>query len=438
MDRNFVVIGGGISGIASAHYLKQAGHDAAVLESADFLGGRIASGPIAGAHLDLGGKNIGLHYRRFREIAEYYGVSGYQDSGINTSRVIDGKMIQVEARKRLRSLVDLLGPGGVIAALPILPLALKAARSESDGLLSSQYFSNLAAKRDSKPLTSHFSKTVCDRLIRSMVVISNAAEPDECYLGNLGTNLRSLFDSYEQFSSGMTPLFEKFRASADVRLRTRATALETRDGRITGVRTATDDGAEVVPCTDVVLALPASWAASFLETALPEAFALLHEMKYFPVAVAVARYDRPIFKADHRALMFDSGTIVSNAGAHAADKLDTIRYTFSGRAARPYIERMSASSPADTEAVQAQLLALAETELGHYFKVSPDYRIAAGWRVFDAGLCAYGPYQARRVENVHRQLARLPGLHLTGDYIEGASIEACCQAAYSTITAALI
>ncbi|MGO9782611.1 MAG: FAD-dependent oxidoreductase [Streptosporangiaceae bacterium] len=62
MDRNFVVIGGGISGIASAHYLKQAGRDAAVLESADFLGGRIASGPIAGAHLDLGGKNIGLHY----------------------------------------------------------------------------------------------------------------------------------------------------------------------------------------------------------------------------------------------------------------------------------------------------------------------------------------------------------------------------------------
>ena len=46
-----------------------------------------------------------------------------------------------------------------------------------------------------------------------------------------------------------------------------------------------------------------------------------------------------------------------------------------------------------------------------------------------AAYCAYLPLHADFLDLVDSALAELPGLHLTGDYLRGASIEACFRSA---------
>ena len=49
-------------------------------------------------------------------------------------------------------------------------------------------------------------------------------------------------------------------------------------------------------------------------------------------------------------------------------------------------------------------------------------------KVMQTGLCAYARDHVRFTAGLRSELGRLPGLELTGDYMLGASIEACFRA----------
>jgi oxygen-dependent protoporphyrinogen oxidase len=49
------------------------------------------------------------------------------------------------------------------------------------------------------------------------------------------------------------------------------------------------------------------------------------------------------------------------------------------------------------------------------------------------GLCAYTPYHAAFLASIGREADSVRGLHLTGDYIQGASIEACFRSARACV-----
>ncbi len=96
-----------------------------------------------------------------------------------------------------------------------------------------------------------------------------------------------------------------------------------------------------------------------------------------------------------------------------------VRYTFSGRSARPYIE-----SNADAE----ELLIIAEEALNRYIPVDARERVQFVSQRMLTGLCAYTHNYQDFFGSIQSQLETLPGLEITGDYINGASIEACFQA----------
>src|SRR6476620_11752537 len=54
-----VVVGAGFAGLSSARDLVRLGHDVAVLEGRDRVGGRSSTTTIAGAPVDLGGTFVG-------------------------------------------------------------------------------------------------------------------------------------------------------------------------------------------------------------------------------------------------------------------------------------------------------------------------------------------------------------------------------------------
>jgi oxygen-dependent protoporphyrinogen oxidase len=121
--------------------------------------------------------------------------------------------------------------------------------------------------------------------------------------------------------------------------------------------------------------------------------------------------------------VFDSRQALSNAGAYGINDLNVVRYTFSGRAARDI------GDATDAEA----LVARGEAALSRHLAI--DRAIDRRWRRrfvarrFNPGLCAYTPYHSTFVDAVTRGARQLPGLYLTGDYMQGASIEACFRSA---------
>jgi oxygen-dependent protoporphyrinogen oxidase len=248
----------------------------------------------------------------------------------------------------------------------------------------------------------------------------NGAEPDEANLGNFGTNAGMLLDSYDQLVRGMGPVLEQFAATHAVTTGAEVTGLVVDGGEVRGLLVR-DHGGELEPRSydGVVLAVQAQAAAGLLrehDAALAEDLAAV---RYFPAAVAVARYDRPVFSPETRALVFGAEEPLSNAGVYGIDDLDTVRYTFSGRTARALMDGASAE----------ELVATAEELLDRHVPLGDAERVELAFQRWPRAYCAYLPRHAAFLARVGERVARLPGLGLAGDYMRGASIEACFRSA---------
>lgn len=420
-ERVVAVVGGGISGIAISYLLRRRGIGSEILEQSDRLGGRIGSCRLGERLLDFGGKNIGRRYRRFREFTAACGDNPYEYFGINSSQVRDGRIVTFDSRRRWASLLELARRCSRRDLFRFVRLCLAVRRDEENGYLGSSYFDALAERLDDPPAPRYFGDELCRRLVRPMSVRMNGAEPDEIYIGNFGSNLRMVLDSYDQLTLGMQRVLEQFERTATLRLGTRVESLAMEAGRVAGLRVTGATGvAEERRYDGVVLATPAAVSARIAAPAARRLAELLGSVRYFPVALILAEYARDIFTPRVRALVFDEDEPLSNAGSYGIHDLNIVRYTFSGRQARPYL-----CGEVDMEA----LLRLGEERLNRHIPVAGRERLRFVGRHFALGLCAYTRHYRRFASELRQELRALPGLYLCGDYLCGASIEACFRAA---------
>jgi oxygen-dependent protoporphyrinogen oxidase len=194
--------------------------------------------------------------------------------------------------------------------------------------------------------------------------------------------------------------------------------LVVRQGRVCGLKIRGPHGDEERPYAGVVLATPAPISAEICTESAPRLAETLRQVRYFPVTIIVAEYEKPVFSDDVRALVFHGDSALSNAGAYGINDLNIVRYTLSGSRARELIQQLGTGEG---------LLRHCEDLLSRFVSVTSDLRVCFVARHFRTGLCAFAPRHAKFMESL--ESTRLPGLHLTGDYIQGASIEACFRAA---------
>ncbi|HVT18275.1 MAG TPA: FAD-dependent oxidoreductase [Thermoanaerobaculia bacterium] len=427
LGRVFAVVGGGISGIAVSYLLRRHGIASEILEQSGTLGGRIGACKLGERLLDLGGKNIGRRYRRFREFTASCGVNPYEYFGINSSQVRDGRIVTFDSKRRLRGFLELGRRCSRRDLFRFGRMCLAIRRDEENGYLGSPYFGALAERLGDPPAGSFFGEEFCRRIVRPMSIRMNGAEPDEIHIGNLGSNLRMVLDSYDQLGLGMGRVLEQFERTATTRLGARVESLVVRDGRIAGLRVAAGTGvAEDRFYDGIVLATPASVSARIAALAAPRLAELLSSVRYHPVALILAEYARDVFTQEVRALVFDEEEPLSNAGSYGVHDLHIVRYTFSGRKARPYLR-----GAVDMEA----LLRLGEERLNRHIPVDRRERLRFVGRHYELGLCAYTPHYGRFAGKLQRELGTLPGLYLAGDYLCGASLEACFRAAEKCVAA---
>jgi protoporphyrinogen/coproporphyrinogen III oxidase len=409
------VVGGGVSGLAAAFRLHRDGFAVELLEASDALGGRCAPGFLGDRSITYGGKNIGRRYTSFRAFTAAFGDHPYEPFGINSSRVEDGRLLTLDSGRRATSLRSLMRLGRRRDLARLIALAVRVHRDERNRFLGGPAFTRLARRSDHQPLSAHFGEQLTRTFLRPVTVRMNGAEPGEVNLGTFGTNLGMLMDTFDQLSRGLQPVLDDFAHRVPVRLGTRVERLlADDDGRVAGV--VTPVGAELYD--GVVLAAPAHAAAELVEEHDPPLAERLRAVRYFPAAVVIAEYARPVFPPEVRALVFGEGPC-SNAGAYGFQDLDLVRYTFSGRDARALL----AAGPS-----VERLLEAGESQLKAVLGFDASARIRAGMRRWDDAYCAYVPFHGGFLDDVHDGLARLSGLELAGDYLRGASIEACFRA----------
>lgn len=420
----WIVVGSGASGLAAAFFLKQRGLDPVIVERDGSLGGRMGTVQLGNRQFDCGGKNIGRRYTLFRRFAASLGTHPLEYFGLNSSQVIDGHVKTLDAGARWRCLANVVRGLAVRDVVRFGQLLWSVRRDESAGYLGSPTARALGGRYDDLPASHYFSQEFCRRILRPMSVRMNGAEPYEVYMGNLTSNIRMLLDTYEQFTYGMAPLLGAFAAQYDVRLNTLAEGLLVKDGAVTGVQVRDANGyRSELNGAGVIIAAPAPVAATLTEPVLPALSRQLQSVAYYPVSLVIAEYDRPVFSSDVRAFIFDGDTPLSNAGAYGVNDLNVVRYTFSGKASR-HLDLAAANPEA--------LLASGEAALARHVPLPRNGRRFVARR-FSPGLCAYGPHHGRFIDVVNNELRRISGLYLTGDYMQGASIEACFRAASACV-----
>lgn len=421
----WIVVGGGASGLAAAWFLERRGLRPLILERDGVLGGRMGTVQLGDRSLDCGGKNIGRRYHLFRQFTASHGSHPFEHFGLNSSQVVNGRVRTFEGTARWRTMAEL---GRGVAAADVMRfgrLVWRVKRDESSGYLGSDYSRRLGARYDDAPASRYFSPEFCRRILRPMSVRMNGAEPDEVFMGNLTSNVRMILDSYEQLAHGLRPLLSTCRDRYDVRLNTATEGLLVENGRVTGVRVREADGSTTeVRGAGVILSTPANVAAGLADSTLPGLASRLRSIAYYPVSLVIAEYEKPVFTSQARAFVFDGDEALSNAGAYGVNDLNLVRYTFSGRTARRLV-----ADAADPEA----LLRMGEAALGRHAALAGNRRRRFVARTFTPGLCAYAPRHAEVIDGIHDELAAIPGLHLTGDYVQGASIEACFRAAAACV-----
>ncbi|UGT62749.1 FAD-dependent oxidoreductase [Nocardia asteroides] len=427
-DKRFAVVGAGISGIAAAWELHKAGYQVDLLEQDDVAGGRFGVARLGDRPVMMGGKNLGKKYSALRGFLAQMGDPKLEPFGINTSRVVDGELLTIDSKQGpLQRLAGLRRMAPLTDLAKLFNLARQVRSKEENRFLGSQAFTRIAAAADHKPLSEHFGSRIVHNMFRAMTVRMNGAEPDEVYLGTFGTNLTMIMDTYDQLTESIDPVIAALSKQITIKTGTRVQRLVVHDGSVTGLEISERGGPVTAhPYDGVVIAAPAYAAAEIVKADLPALAGLLLDVRYFPAAVVLVEYDRPVFGMDVRAVVMDDGPC-SNAGVYGIHDLHIVRYTFSGRHARP------TPSPEQLE----EWIDQAEEQLLALLPARGVRRVRSVGKVWEAAYCAYVPFHGSFLDDVRARVGTVGGLALAGDYLRGAPIESCFRSGTEAAAALL-
>src|SRR2546425_756433 len=152
--RKYLIVGGGMSGMAVTWMLSRAGHSVELLERDEQLGGRSGCALLGERTVTLGGKNIGGRYRLFREFTASLGGHAYEPFGINASPVIDGRVRTFDSAKRLRSFARFARDLSARDAVRVAVLAARTLANEDNRYLGAAYYARLGRRLDDRPLAA--------------------------------------------------------------------------------------------------------------------------------------------------------------------------------------------------------------------------------------------------------------------------------------------
>ncbi|MFI6170574.1 FAD-dependent oxidoreductase [Nocardia sp. NPDC051052] len=410
------VVGAGVAGIAAALALHRAGCAVEILELEDRIGGRLGFAELGDREVMLGGKNIGRAYSRFRAMLDLLGGTGYEPFGINTSRIVAGRLVSLDSDNRAETMNGILRMCDWRDLTTLDSIARKVKGADTARFLGSDLARKLG-RHDDRPLSDHFGRRTTANFLRPITVRMNGAEPDEAYYGNFPTNMGMLLDKFDQPTVGLSALLGRITELVEIRYRTAVTGISQVRGGV-ALDLVDAGGRSTQTRYDAVAVCTPAYAAAPLLAPLSESLAgLLRSVRYFPATVAVVRYVHDVFAADVRAIALDDQPC-SNAGSYGKETRNIVRYTFSGKHGR-------LTEPAEADVLD--LVTDTEQQLRAHLGVVRQPRTAVAVRHWPQAYCGYLPHYGDFLDALTLAAAPFADIALAGDYLLGTSIEACCR-----------
>ncbi|WP_233518255.1 protoporphyrinogen oxidase [Streptomyces corynorhini] len=443
-----VVIGGGIAGLAAAHRLLDTGVRVTLLEATDRLGGKLRTGEIAGAPVDLGAESMLARRPEAVELAEAVGLGALFRPPTATNA-------SVWTRGALRPL-----PKGHVMGVPGDPAALA-------GLLSAEGLARIAREDELPPaevgddvsvgghVASRLGREVVDRLVEPLL---GGVYAGDAYRLSMRAAVPQLFDAVRTHDSllaavrhlqaktaanpgtgavfagieggvGLLPgaVADAVRAGGgDILLETPVLGL----GRASdGWRVRTEGG--VLAADGVILATPAWSASVLLAEEAPAAAAVLADVEYASMALITMAFRHDDLAG---AVPGGSGFLVPPVDGRTikAATFSTRKWGWVADAAPGlFVLRTSVGRYGEEEQLQREdeeLVDVSLTDLGEAFGLAAR-PVATEVTRWTDGLPQYAVGHPDRVLRIREAVAALPGLRVCGAAYDGVGIPACVASA---------
>ncbi|WP_335938798.1 protoporphyrinogen oxidase [Streptomyces sp. PTD5-9] len=446
-----VVIGGGIAGLAAAHRLLGAGLRVTLLEAADRLGGKLMTGGIAGARVDLGAESMLATRPEAVDLARAVGLGDRLQPPATTAA-------SVWTRDALRPM-----PKGHVMGVPGDPAAL-------GDVISPEGLARIAQERDLTPtavgddvavgayVADRLGREVVDRLVEPLLggvyagdayrISMRAAVPQLFEVVREGGSLLDGVRRIQERAAARPrtgPVFQGIEGGIGTLPEAVAAAVRAAGGDIlTGTpvlgltRTATGwdvrTEARVIAADGVVLAAPA-WAASTLLAAeSPKASAELAGVEYASMALVTLAFRRSdVAGAD--ALDGRSGFLVPPVDGRTikASTFSTRKWKWVDDAApdlfvlRTSVGRYGEEDHLHREDGELVDVSLRDLAAATGLAAKPVDTVVTRWI---GGLPQYPVGHLARVARIREEIAALPALRVCGAVYDGVGIPACVASAH--------
>ncbi len=448
-----LVVGGGISGLAAATELVEAGHEVTVFEAAAVPGGNVRTDHFDGRILDQAANGWLDNEPTMQSLLARVGLADRVvpvNERFSTRWILaDGRMQPAPLRPPMMVTTDLLSFTDKLRVLaePLMP---RGASAHADDPTADESVGDFVRRR--------LGPAFVDRMVGPMVAGIYAADPDHLSLrGALGRMFelerehRSLFVAMARLGKGGAPpgRLQTLPGGAGELTATLATRLGDRvkcGHPVTGlsrsnntwtVTFSTAAGASDTLTVDrVVLACPAPVQARLLRSIDPAAATALDGIPYAPVAVVCTAWKPGSWalapegfgvlmargEADRIGAPGVLGALFTSSvfPQQAQEGEHLIRTILGGAIAPEVVQEDDATLLARTRRMLTVALG-PETQGPTFVQI---YRHAAG-------IPQYRPGHPARVQAVRAAEARHSGLHCVGNHLDGIGVKDCARAAHT-------
>jgi oxygen-dependent protoporphyrinogen oxidase len=442
-----IVIGAGISGLACAFRLAERGADVTVLERAGRVGGVIASAERNGFLFELGPQSFQLT-PAYAELITAVGLAEERVSAPSRAPryvLAGGRLNAVPMGPQILVSGSLLGLGTRLRL--IRDLVGHSAPPEHEESLA-------------EFVRRKFGKQMLDRLAGPFVSGVYAGDPERLGLRDTfpelyrwekerGSILRgamlSMRERRESGQPGSTlstmrrgnvSLLEAIAEKLGDRVVLGAKVASVKTGGSSGewgfeIGVEGPGGTEARTADRVVMAAPADAAGRMLAGLSPRFEELLGQIEYAPVAVVGGGYRRE----QVRNPLEGFGFLVPRSEGRKLLGTVWMSSLFPGRAPEGQVNLASfiggATDPGTTELPPEQIAGIVEKELEQILGITgpPVERMV---NVYCRALPQYNIGHRRRVAEIRAEVAKIPGLDLVGNYLEGPATGVCVGLAFRT------
>jgi oxygen-dependent protoporphyrinogen oxidase len=443
-----IVVGAGISGLACAYRLQQAGIPARVLETGTRPGGVITTTERDGFRFELGPQSF-LSNEPLLKLVE---VLGLKD-----------QLLQAD-RKAPRYILS----GGELIAAPLTPpclLTTPLLGARTKWRIYSEMAQRSEPPDDDESIAAFvrrkFGDELLDKLVGPFVSGIYAGDPERLSLRaafpkvhefetQYGSVFRGAMKSRPPkgtprpglctFRDGMETLPRALAARLGDSLLLETTVTALRHGKANGkpwfeVDVAWEDRHETLAGSTVIIATPTEIASQILKSLSDQLSAVFSRIEYAPIAVLSSCYRREQLKRPADGFGF---LVPRSEGLRA---LGTVFNSslFPGRAPEGMVCFTSfaggATDPKLCEMSDAKITETIGSEVARVLGIT-GAPVAANLHRYAHALPQYNLGHTHIVKSLESLAASMPGLYLAGNYLSGPSIGACVEQAIKTAESA--